>query len=314
MRNNVNTLVNKVVFSLSFTLVVTVTLSSCRSKKALVKEDKTVAVPSQTAGSQSDKNNKEQQRQLLQQQFVKKVADNAVYNKCITSKIDFNLKSDKKDISVSGRLQMRRDDVIRIQLNVPLLGMEAGRLEFTKDYVMIVDRIHTEYIKGDYNQIDFLKNNGLDFYALQALFWNQLYMPGSAKIDNAALKNFEVTMNEGTANSMVSLLRDNMNYQWHVDNVLGLIRQVDVTYSSRQHGATKVTCTYDDFKSVGVKQFPSDLVLDMNTSATKKPRQMKMSIHLRGVNTDEKWDARTNLSKKYKEVKPEEALKKLMSL
>ena len=91
MRNNVNTLVNKVVFALAVTLVVTVTLSSCRSKKALVKEDKTVAVPSQTAGSQSDKNNKEQQRQLLQQQFVKKVADNAVYNKCITSKIDFNL-------------------------------------------------------------------------------------------------------------------------------------------------------------------------------------------------------------------------------
>ena len=56
MRNNVNTLVNKVVFALAVTLVLTVTLSSCRSKKALVKEDKTVAVPSQTAGSQSDKN------------------------------------------------------------------------------------------------------------------------------------------------------------------------------------------------------------------------------------------------------------------
>ncbi len=288
--------------------------ASCGSKKSLVKDEKPVVVQTPGSSGNLSQQEKEKQMQLQRMQFAKKVADNAVYNKCITSKIDFNLKSGSKDITVSGKLQMRRDDVIRIQLNVPILGMEAGRLEFTKDYVMIVDRIHTEYIKGDYNKVDFLKNNGLDFYALQALFWNQLYLPGTVKMGDAELKNFDVTLNEGNQNSVVALHRDRMNYEWQADNKEGLIRQVDVQYSSSSHGNTKVTCAYDDFTTVGVKQFPTFMTLDMNTSATKKPKQIKVGIRMRGVNTDEKWDARTTLSKKYKEVSVDDVLKKLMSL
>jgi len=105
-----------------------------------------------------------------------------------------------------------------------------------------------------------------------------------------------------------------MNYEWQADNKEGLIRQVDVQYSSSSHGNTKVTCAYDDFTTVGVKQFPTFMTLDMNTSATKKPKQIKVGIRMRGVNTDEKWDARTTLSKKYKEVSVDDVLKKLMSL
>ena len=37
--------------------------------------------------------------------------------------------------------------MIRIQLT-PLGLMEAGRIEFTKDYVLVVDRINKEYIKA----------------------------------------------------------------------------------------------------------------------------------------------------------------------
>lgn len=287
---------------------------SCGSKKAVVKDEPSAVAQSQTTDGSVSKQEQERLLQLQRMQFVKKVADNAVYNKCITSKIDFNIKSGSKDITVSGKLQMRHDDVIRIQLNVPILGMEAGRLEFTKDYVMIVDRIHTEYIQGDYNRIDFLKNNGIDFYALQALFWNQLFLPGNPKMGDAELKNFDVTLNDGNVNSVVALHRDRMNYEWQADNKTGQIRQVDVAYTSSSHGNTKVKCSYGDFTALGVKQFPTDFTLDMNTSATKNPKQIKVNIRMRGLNTDEKWDARTTLSKKYKEVSVDDVLKKLMNL
>ncbi len=73
---------------------------------------------------------------------------------------------------------MRKDEVIRIQLFIPILGTEVGSLEFTPDYVLIIDRLHKEYIKADYTQVDFLKKQGINFYSLQALFWNQLLLPG----------------------------------------------------------------------------------------------------------------------------------------
>ena len=209
---------------------------------------------------------------------------------------------------------MRRDDVIRIQLSVPILGMEAGRLEFTKDYVMIVDRIHTEYVKGDYNKVDFLKNNGLDFYSLQALFWNQLFLPGEKTITKDKLKAFDVTLNNDPKNSTLSLKRDRLSYVWQADNNSALIKQVDAQYSSQQSGNTKLQCTYGDFRPLGVKQFPTDITLDMNTSATKKAKQIKMNIRMKSLNTDSKWDARTTLSKKYKEVSAEDVLNRLMNL
>ena len=110
--------------------------------------------------------------------FVQKVAGNQVYAKNIVGNMTFNLQAAGKDITVPGKLSMRKDEVIRIQLFIPILGSEVGRLEFTPNYVLIVDRMHKEYIKADYTQVDFLKKQGINFYSLQALFWNQLLVPG----------------------------------------------------------------------------------------------------------------------------------------
>jgi hypothetical protein len=310
MRNRVSQWIKMTAMLLMGILVI----SSCGSKKSLVKDDGSAkpaaTVPSGQVKPQTDTR---QLEDLKKKQFAEKVLDHAVYVDNITSKIDFTINTGSKEISVSGKIQMRRDDVIRIQLSVPILGMEAGRLEFTKDYVMIVDRIHAEYVKGDYNKVDFLKNNGLDFYALQALFWNQLYMPGEQKVTKKLLSGFVVDLKEKQQNSTLSLKRDNMSYVWQTENATGLIKQVDVQYSSKQSGSTKLKCTYDDFRSLGVKQYPADITLDMNTSATQKARRVTVNIRMKGLNTDSKWDARTTLSKKYTEVSVDDVLKKLMN-
>ena len=290
-------------------------ISSCASKKSLVKDaDATKPAATTPSGQVKPQTDARQLEALKKNQFAEKVLDHAVYVDNITSKIDFTINTGSKEISVSGKIQMRRDDVIRIQLSVPFLGMEAGRLEFTKDYVMIVDRIHTEYVKGDYNKVDFLKHNGLDFYALQALFWNQLYIPGEQKVTQKLLSAFVVDLKEKQENSTLSLKRDNMSYAWQAENATGLIKQVDVQYNSKQSGSTKLKCTYGDFRSLGVKQYPADITLDMNTSATQKARRVTVNIRMKGLNTDSKWDARTTLSKKYTEVSVDDVLKKLMSI
>ena len=295
-------------------VVAVLTITSCGTKKHIVKEPPVVTPTTTTPSGQVKPTDSKGMEELRKQQFAEKVLNNAVYVDNITSKIDFTVNSGSKKIEVSGKIQMRRDDVIRIQLSVPILGMEAGRLEFTKDYVMIVDRIHTEYVKGDYNKVEFLKNNGLDFYSLQALFWNQLFLPGEKTITKDKLKAFTVDLKDDPKNSTLSLKRDRLSYVWQADNTTGLIQQVDAQYSSQQSGNTKLQCTYGDFRPLGVKQFPTDITLDMNTSATKKAKQIKMNIRMKSLNTDSKWDARTTLSKKYKEVSAEDVLNRLMNL
>lgn len=291
-------------------LAAAIALSSCASKKIVTNGDAPLnANTNSNTASHAEVDAK--QRALS---FARKVAANAVDCQNITSKIEFNLKSGSKDITVSGKLMMRRDDVIRIQLQVPLLGMEAGRLEFTKDYVMIVDRIHSEYVKGDYNQVSFLKNNGLNFNSLQALFWNQLFVPGEQNVTEAMLSNFTVDMGKADK-PILALKRDNMSYLWNTDNNSGRINSVEAEYGTKKtKGNTKLTCTYDDFKTLNGKPFPYSIVLNMNTSATQKARNITMGIQMKKVNNDDDWETRTTLSKKYKQVSVDDVMKKLMNL
>lgn len=133
------------------TLGLPLILVSCGAKKNLVKETPVVQKMTEKSDKAADA------LELKKLSFVQKVSDNSVYAANIVGDLRFNIKAGGKDITVPGSLHMRKNQVIRIQLFIPLLGSEVGRLEFTPDYVLVIDRIHKEYIKANYDQLDFLK-------------------------------------------------------------------------------------------------------------------------------------------------------------
>ncbi len=284
-------------------LLTTLLLVSCGSKKAIVTDSPSVSV---------EKPETPEAKTQHMEMFMRQVLDNAQTTKNISSKIDFRIQQGSKDISVSGKIQMRKDEVIRIQLNVPVLGMEAGRLEFTKDYALIVDRVHSQYVKGDYNELSFLKEKGLNFSTLQAIFWNELFLLGKPKVTESSLSAYEVTM--GPAETILRQSYENMNCAWTTETADGKIQRVDVTYNSKQHGNTSMGCDYDDFKPLGGKMFPNKLLLNIDGKSTGKAHDMKVEIKMKGISTDSNWDSFTTLSKKYKAVTAEDVLKILMSL
>ena len=275
---------------------------SCGTKKTVVDSSTDVKTVTGTEDAEQLKLN-----------YMRRVYDNAVYTQNIVSNIDFSIDTGSKDISVGGSLHMRKDDVIRIQLTAFGL-MEVGRLEFTKDYVMIVDRIHKEYIKADYNKVSFLQRNGLNFYSLQALFWNMLFMPGTKTVTDDMLKQFALNLQSSSAMVPVNLKQGNMSYVWQTESKTGQIKQTEITYADKSSGTTKIICKYDDFKPVGTKLFPHMLTLNGKTQATQKPRDVKVGIKLKGVKMDKDWETRTTLSGKYKAVSVEEVLEKITSL
>lgn len=245
--------------------------------------------------------------------FLRKVYDNEAYANCLSSKIKFTLTSGQKDITVAGSLKMKKDEVIRIQLT-PFGLMEVGRLEFTKDYVLIMDRINHEYVKAAYTDVDFLSRNGLDFYALQALFWNKLYVPGTQKITDSSLKNFSVTLNDGSDGGLISLVRGGMSYAWNADKSSGQIRSVEVTYNSKANGTTKVQCLYGSFKALGTKKFPANMTLKLNSDLVKSGKTMSLNIAMGDFDTADGWETSTTVSSKYKKVGVEDVMNRLLSL
>ena len=299
---------NKIIIAVMGLCLPLMMFASCGTKRQIISDP----VSKQAAGMQMKQTDLSDNVKKLT--FVQQVSDNQVYTKNITGSMDFTIDAGGKQISVGGSLHMRKDEVIRLQLFAPILGFEVGRLEFAPDYVLIVDRIHKEYVKADYNKVDFLQQQGINFYSLQALFWNQLLLPGAQKVSESDLKKFDALLNTSSDTVPVVLKNGDMTYTWGAQRSSGRIQQANVEYVSKQYGKSSVCFDYDDFRSVGVKYFPAKINLTLTTEATRSKKNVNVQIQMDEVKTEDGWDVKTQVSDKYKEVSAEDVLGKLINM
>lgn len=286
--------------------------ASCGTKKQVVSTTTTIQTTTTVETKKSPEVNKE-----ASLAFVRKVYDKALYQQNLVSDITFTLNRNGKSITVPGQLRMRKDEVIRLQLLLPLIRSEVGRIEFTKDYVLFIDRIHKQYVKAKYSDVSFLNNNGINFYSLQALFWNQFFIPGQQRVGEAGLSIFDVKQSALTGNQVkvpVTLQDGKMTYTWVVDNPTSRISTAEAKYQSPTHGTSTLTWNYSDFVKFGSKEFPAKNELTIQTQATKQERTIKASFELDTPSDKSDWEALTTPSDKYQQVKVEDILGKLMSL
>ena len=244
-------------------------------------------------------------------EYVRKVNDNAVYAKNIVSKIDLTLNAQGRDINVSGRLNMRRDEVIRITIT-PFGLMEVGRLEFTPEYVLLINRMEKEYVKATYNDVDFLKANGLDFYALQALFWNELFQPSKKNLTDTDLMMFSADMTQ-TADRHITFNSGKLNFDWTTDVAKTLINNALINYAKGTAQASTVTMEYGDFVPMGSKRFPSKEKVTFSTKSMSTGK-LSMLLMLNKITNDTNWETRTAVSDKYKQISAQQFFSKLGNL
>ena len=219
----------------------------------------------------------------------------------LTASLKFSLNIGSRDVSVGGQLHMKHDDVIRIQL-MALGIVEAGRLEFTPDYVLLMDRINKQYVMADYDQLDFLRQSGITFYTLQALFWNQLFEPGQQE---PRISDFEAQRIGNIVSIRLPEAVKMLNYSWQADVATARIQNARVDHSEAQ-----LQWNYADFQKVGSFVFPSD----MRVSVSGHERSLKVGLQLSALSSDDDWESRTTISSKYKKVDIDDILDRLMSL
>lgn len=244
--------------------------------------------------------------------FVGRVNSNASTAKSMQASIDFTVGDGKSDISCGGKLRMKRDEVIRINLTAFGL-MEVGVLEFTPDYVMIIDKIHGEYVKAPYNNVDFLAQNGLSFYSLQALFWNELFYPGEKAVTEKVLQRFDTkAVDDISKNVLVE--QGGMSYTWKTSMQEARINTADLKYSSPKYGTTQLHWDYDNFKSVAGKMFPHKQSFNLFSTAIGKGRKAVVTIEMNKIEVGKEFDTQTKPSSRYKQVDAKDLLQKLLSM
>ena len=245
---------------------------------------------------------------LQKEAFLQMVTDNAQTNRFITSKVKFTLEVGNRQMTLTGNLKMKRDDVIRLQL-MAFGFVEAGRLEFTKDYVLVVDRINKQYLKVPYAQLEFFRHSDIDFNMLQSLFWNELFQPGKARLTERNLKKF--TTDVGINNDVVvSYENSELSYRWLTDKETAHIKMANVLYANYLRGNYQLNWDYEDFKLSNRKMFP----MKHKVSLTTPGQEVKLEMILHAISNDEDWEPRTVLSGKYRQMALEEILRRFMSL
>ena len=225
----------------------------------------------------------------------------------VTSKLKFSIEYGPQQVTLTGNLKMKRDDVIQLQL-MAFGFVEAGRLEFTKDYVLIIDRINKQFIKVPYNYVDFLRNSGINFYTLQALFWNEMFMPGRQTVDKTMYDKLSTSISDNDV--IISLDEGKMNYSWLANGQSGRIKMTNISYRDVLKGNTQLNWDYHAFSKLGSIMFPSD----MGVTLTMPEKEIKLGIKLNYLGNESDWEPRTKVSDKYREVDIDQILRRFMAL
>ena len=273
-------------------MAVALCLASCGThKKAVADKETTNAVDT-----------------IGQTEFLKLVQSTAsAKTMFVSSKVKFTVEVGPQKLRLTGNLRMKRDDVIRLQL-MAFGFVEAGRLEFTKDYVLIMDRINKQYLQVPYDYIDFLRNSGINFYTLQALFWDELFVPGTKEVSAKSMKDFTTDM--GGDEAIIYLERGRINYSWLANEKTGRIKMTNIMYRDPVNGKTQLNWNYEEFSPLSGRLFPSDMAVTLTTPK----KEVKMTIKLNYLGTESNWDTRTTVSEKYRKVDVDEILQRVMSM
>lgn len=271
-------------------LTIVIGLSSCGTHKKVVKNVE--------ASIDTDS--------MTQSEFIGFVHNTSYHKQLfVSSKVKFTIEVGPQKVNLTGNLRMKRDDVIRLQL-MAFGFVEAGRLEFTKDYVLIIDRINKQYVKAPYKYIDFMRKSGINFYTLQALFWNELFLPGKSTLSKGELEDFSADM--GGDEAIIYLSRGNINYSWLANQSTGRIKMANIMHRDSYRGNTQLNWNYRNMGALNGKPFPND----MDVTLTVPKKEVKMNIKLNYMGSEDEWETRTEVSEKYRQVEIDELLRRIM--
>ena len=267
--------------------------TACGSRKKVVKEEAPITPEMQ---SKID--------------LIARVNDRAQTTKFLTSKVKFSVEVGQQKLTLTGNLKMKRDDVIRLQL-MAFGFVEAGRIELTKDYVLIMDRINKQYLKAPWMSVDFLRNSGITFSTLQSLFWNELFRPSVVTVEKHATDSIaDYNLLDSGDDMIISLEQGKMDYSWLASRNDAIIKMANILYKDRFNGNSQLNWDYDQFEKLNKSLFPRKSAITLTT----KEKEVKLGMTLSYIGAETEWETRTEISNKYREVTVDEILRRFMSL
>lgn len=231
-------------------------VTSCRSKKSVVESEAGLAVASDAA-------------------YLRGVVSGAPAFDAFSAKMKLAIKMGGESLSVGGSIKMKRDE--RIQLSLVAVGIvEAARIEISPERVLVLDRIGRRYVEVEYGKLKFFEESKIDFYTLQALFCNELFLPGVKHVTENDVRNYMLTR-DGEQATLTAGAGKRLTYSFLTALTTGQLQESRVhASSSRREEGYRMDWSYTDFSEVEGREFPQKMNLALR--GTEKPMSATFSF------------------------------------
>jgi len=164
-----------------------------------------------------------------------------------------------KTTSLNAVLKIIEGQQIQLSLRIPILGSEAARLCFTPTQALMIDRINKRYFSDSMENLKLRSGVDFDFYTLQALFANRLFITGKSAFSKDDYQSFTLNETDFTAKLQYADSK-NVNYSFTSDWTNKIISS---NISKRN---TELACNYSDFRQTADNQlFPMKMELSLQT-------------------------------------------------
>ena len=242
---------------------------------------------------------------MTETEFVENVIENASGWEALTAKMSLTLDlGGKGETKVNGTLRIKKGEVVQLSI-APLLGIEVARAEISPDGILVIDRMNKRYVEVSFAEVKALAKADLDFHTLQALFLNELFLPGKGDLTSRDASSFKVEPEaEGVWLNVKRAKR--FGYHFLTEAPEALLKESYIGLNGTPYG---LRWKYDDFRALERKQFP----VDMKLAFEGGKKLVKAALALSRLSTNGDWEARTEVSKKYEKVELEEILKILLT-
>lgn len=260
-------------------------ISGCKSKKTLA-----------TGGELAKKTNKE---------VVADALKTEINFRTLTSRGSIELQSGNSSNKVPAVFKIIKDSVLQVSLRIPIIGGEALRMDMTPEKIVVIDRMNKRYFTENFEDSEFLKQLDFNFYNLQALFTNKLFIPGKKEIEYNDYSNFGVTV----ANDLYMLQtkgKASLSYNFAVDATDHIVSTL--IYNEKQN--LSLQWSYTDFIKDNDLTYPT--IMQAKIDAMKKRADIIISYNKLDIDKD--FNVDTSIPSRYTKVTFKELLGSYLKL
>ena len=194
-----------------------------------------------------------------------------------------------------------------LQLSVqPFLGIEVFRLEFNLDSVKVFDRMNKRYVAESYALLKGRTPIDFNYYNLQSLFMNRIFIPGEKTISAKQYNRFKLVQEGLVAEAKVKDAQG-LAYTFQADGEEKLL-STHVTDKSEKH---ELQWLYTDFQLEGGQPFP--MLVNVSFS-NEKFKQGGLKISFNRIQSDIPLVISNPIPDKYQKVTFEELIKALKNI